>query len=924
MASISSLTGSSSGVSSIYGNRNIISGLASGLDTEALIENSVAGYKLKIEKLLQQQTKLTWKQDAYRSISDKLIDLSQKYTSYTSKTNLSSPSFFSNAVSTLTEGGNKDKISATGRTGSDVQINAVKQLASAARYAVDASHLKSDTDTASTKAFSLGTVDVSNISGSLTLKMGNKTVELEFAADEIYENAEELAAAITSKLESTDIVGGKASDFFAVEAKGGQISFKPADPDETSLAYISSASGNFSSFLDDQGVEPWDGYVDRYNEAKWVTSFSVPETSDSTSSLYKKVDAATYLKDKSINVNFDGETKKISLAGFDKAEGATAHEKLVNTINKQLSDAFGSKVRAELNDTGDGINFITTSESSSLRITSDASSFLGMGNNGITNTLDTSKSLREVLGKSLAELGASTIEANGSVTYDSKKGYSVDEDGNRVEKVGEGDAAKWLRVDEDGKNLLFSMKINGKQVGAFSDDDELASVLSAINSSEAGVKVNYSSVTNKFTFNATRTGSEGRIDFEDPLSKALFTGNTKNKYATSKLEGTKRDVLTDSSGNPIVAGQGLNDKGEMVDLYLTKYGGDYALVDKNGIYMRANPSDPLDLSVKTISETDKEYEQYFKNARDGFTAGKDAIFSVTVNGEEKTLTRSSNTANLDGMNVTLKGTFNEDAFGANNKIDMSKVKSGSEVKFSIKADGDKIFEAVNTFVEEFNKAITETHDQFSTKKATRTGKNKSYEPLTDDEKADMSESEIKAYEEKAKQGILFADTDLQRLYNSMREAISPIGDDRKAMERIGLTLDYHDGVTTLSLDETKLRAALEEDPDSVQKVFTSSRENGDKSDGLMARVKKVTDQYASTSIGNYGILVKKAGTTKKSLTLMDNTIYSQMNNIDQQIDRWQNKMSDKIDYYTRQYTALEQLMNQMNSQSSTLSGLMGG
>ncbi len=924
MASISSLTGSSSGVSSIYGNSNIISGLASGLDTEALIENSVAGYKTRIQQLLQQQTKLSWKQDSYRSITDKLIDLSQKYTSYTSKTNLSSPSFFNNAVSTLTSGENKDRVSASGRSGSDIQINAVKQLASAARYAVDASHLKKDMDTASTKAFDLGTVNVSNISGSLTLKLGNKTVELEFEDGEVYESAAELANAITNKLQSTEIVGGKASEFFAVEESNGHISFKPADADETSLAYISDASGNFSDFLKQQGVEPWDGYVDKNNSAKWVSSFSVPEASDSVNPLYSKVDAATYLKDKTINVAFDGQTKKVSLSGFENAEGATAHEKLVNTINKQLSDEFGSKVRAELNETGDGINFITTSESSSLRVTSDASEFLGMGKNGISNYLDTSKSMKDILGKSLAEFGASTIEAKGTVSYNSKKGYSVDEDGNRVEKVGEGDDAKWLRVDEDGRNLLYSMKINGKQVGAFSDDDDLASVMSAINSSDAGVKVNYSTVTNKFTFTATKTGSEGRIDFEDALSKKLFTGKTKDKYALGTLEGASGNFLVDSSGNPIVAGQGINESGETVDQYIMQYGPSFILTDKNGIPLREDPSDPLNHMPKRVSATDKEYEQYFKSARDGFTAGTDAVFSVTVNGEEKTLTRSSNTASLDGMNVTLKETFNEDAFGADNKIDLSKVKKGSEVTFSTKADADKIFEAVNTFVEEFNKAITEVHDQFSTRAATRTGKVKSYEPLTEEEKEEMSESEIKAYEEKAKQGLLFGDTDLQRLYNAMRDAISPIGDDRKAMESIGLTLDYSDGVTTLSLDETKLREALERDPDSVQKAFTSSRENGDKSDGIMARIKKVTEQYASTSIGNYGILVKKAGTTKKSLTLMDNTIYSQMGNIDEQIDRWQNKMSDKIDYYTRQYSMLEQLMNQMNSQSSTLSGLMGG
>lgn len=46
MASVSSVGSSSS---SIYGTRNVISGLASGIDTETLIENAVSGYQLKIQ-----------------------------------------------------------------------------------------------------------------------------------------------------------------------------------------------------------------------------------------------------------------------------------------------------------------------------------------------------------------------------------------------------------------------------------------------------------------------------------------------------------------------------------------------------------------------------------------------------------------------------------------------------------------------------------------------------------------------------------------------------------------------------------------------------------------------------------------------------------------------------------------------------------
>ena len=132
MASVNGV--SSSSTSSIFGNRNIFTGMASGLDTEALIENSVSGYKNKIIALQKRQQKILWKQDAYRSIIDKMAGITRKYTSYSSSTNLFSSAFFNKAVNTTTNGANAGKVTATGKTSSSVQIDAIKQLATAAKY----------------------------------------------------------------------------------------------------------------------------------------------------------------------------------------------------------------------------------------------------------------------------------------------------------------------------------------------------------------------------------------------------------------------------------------------------------------------------------------------------------------------------------------------------------------------------------------------------------------------------------------------------------------------------------------------------------------------------------------------------------------------------------------------------------------------
>ena len=196
--------------------------------------------------------------------------------------------------------------------------------------------------------------------------------------------------------------------------------------------------------------------------------------------------------------------------------------------------------------------------------------------------------------------------------------------------------------------------------------------------------------------------------------------------------------------------------------------------------------------------------------------------------------------------------------------------------------------------------------------------------MTDEEKAYRTESEIKEYEEKAKTGILFMDRDLASLYSALRSAVAPGGSDGSFLRSIGIKTSYEDGLTTLSLDENALREALEQNPDQVKDAFTKSKENGAASDGLMASIQKVTDRYAATTGATKGILIEKAGSKYSPSAALNNTLLEQMKDIDKQVDKWQAKMSDKVDYYTNKFTQLEMLIAQMNSQSSSLAGMMGG
>ena len=239
--------------------------------------------------------------------------------------------------------------------------------------------------------------------------------------------------------------------------------------------------------------------------------------------------------------------------------------------------------------------------------------------------------------------------------------------------------------------------------------------------------------------------------------------------------------------------------------------------------------------------------------KDHYTAGQDAKFTATINGQKMEFSRSSNTFDLDGMSITLNGTF--------------EVKDGeTPVTFSSKTDTDKIIDVVKTMVEDYNAIVSEVKKAYSDMPLEKSDGSR-YKPLTDEDKADMTESEIKAYEEKAKTGILFMDRDLSSLYSALRSAVAPGGSDGSFLRSIGIKTSYEDGLTTLSLDENALREALEQNPDQVKDAFTKSKENGAASDGLMASIQKVTDRYAATTGATKGILIEKAGSNTPPLPL---------------------------------------------------------
>lgn len=373
-------------------------------------------------------------------------------------------------------------------------------------------------------------------------------------------------------------------------------------------------------------------------------------------------------------------------------------------------------------------------------------------------------------------------------------------------------------------------------------------------------------------------------------------------------------------------------------------------IEINGKSIEVKAEDTVRTLMDKINESDAGVQVTYQNSSDSFvfsatangasgkinvggdfanifgafntTNGQDAIVTVKYAGSDQTvdLVRDSNSFKVDGMTISVNGEFGyvKDEATGELKLDPS----AEAVTFDAKVDEDKIVETVKKMVEEYNEIIELVNKETGTKP------NRDYPPLTSAQKEELSESEIKAWEEKAKEGLLFNDNDLKGLSNSLRFVLSPA--DQAALKKIGLTTSSTTSDNgKLSFDESAFRAALKSDPEGVKEMFTKEAvkdEDGNvvSQAGIAVNMKTAFDKYAKTLGEPKGILIERAGSIKSPASITQNAVYKQLEEIDARIESLQDTLKMEQDRYIKQFTALESVIAQMNSQSSWLSQFGSG
>ena len=785
-------------------------GLASGIDRDALIEQMTARTTSKITSKKQAMTKLEWKRDAYRSISNKIIDLQDNYLSYSATKSLKNSDFFAkNQVSVQGDPDYTKYISATGNadTASRVSVLGVNKLATSATLISG----EKKTDSAitlggiSASDFSNKEIKTSNLSGTKltfgTYSITDKqfTTEATFTFPTSYEkkldngktetvtidytaSSDKIVEQLNEALDSQGFLGkdGKSGIKFTLNGDQIQISQTDSITDKGKSCVIRETSSALKSLGFNSGKMNQDDIdngisLDEFNASSNKSSFEA--------AAITKQPLSGYLKGKSISVSYGGQTKNIELIG-DKEE-IKDFKAFKDSLQNKLDKAFGSgKVTVGEGQNG-SLTFTAKDNKQTLQISAD------------------SKELQNALGITSTQ---SNKISTGSSLWENR------------DKLGLGK----YNTKEELNDALKNFTVNGAKIDNITADTTVDGLLTAINNNkDAGVTATYLGSENKFVLSSNEKG-----------------------------EGRK-------------------------------------------ITLGADPKDTTDAANLIFGGVSQD--------------GTDGEMSILYNGVQTTITSSSNTFSIDGLDIRVTNTFNTGSATAE-----------GGVSFTASADTEKVTETVKKFIEAYNAMIDEVRTQATTKP------DSNYKPLTDDQKNEMNENSIKNWEDKAKEGILYNSSALKDLDNATQGIFSSMmmnGVSYDDLEKIGISFsdDYTAG-GKIVFDEEKFKTAMDSDPEKVSDLFTGTHGIVNTIDSTLSTY---ATRYASKNGNSYGVLIEEAGSEKLSLTLTNNSIYKELKDMQETITNLQSQLSTEQDRYISQFTQMERLINQMNSQSSYLSQLGG-
>ncbi|NLL03536.1 MAG: flagellar filament capping protein FliD [Clostridiales bacterium] len=887
--------------------RKGVSGLMSGLDTDDLVQQLTMGTRTKISKQLQNRQILSWKQQAYQGIVSQMNSFYNKYFQFSSSaSSILSEKFFN--ASTITS--SSPYISATGDTKSieNVVVKDIQELATKAGFT--SSHKVSNQELVS------GTVYESwndnTIAGtSMTIGYGGKNYALSISSDFYLDSTDSDANNITKVIDELNAQLDKKPELkgkleFGLDGDGA-IKLSQIGDEPTDDLKIVSGSNNLLTSLGLYKTQDENGVSEITGAYKLEAKSLFESNRFASGKIQLNIDGAkndSYLALKS-DFRFSAEAMEKDAGGnFTVGAKALQKQELQEAYDAAISSnsAFKDKISVSINDDLE------------MTITS-------LGENGTVKVTGGDEKLLEGIGLSVAP---EEQEATASVTgaIDVAKVFEAKE-----MQIGEVLSGTTLTVNLNG--VAKKISFNESEKDQFSTVEGLKDYMqNQIDKQYGQGKVVVSQTDGKLSFTTTnssyvftvQSSSAGKILGENGALKMISGESNRLEYVKTL------DQIKDTLATPLVADDDgkyrLNVNGKAFE-----FTGDTMLGD---VISTINRDTEVGVTISYSSVTDQFSVMAKETGAHGRVDIEDvgngnlaqALFGTkgdTGNGYEikqgtdfaalmsfdggstfTTVNRSSNSFEIDGVtfNVTGKAEGLEEeniTFKANNNV-------------------DSVVDKIKEFVKEYNNIIDQIQGKVSEKLyGLENNSKEKFLPLTDEQREKMSDKEIEKWEEKAQIGLLRNDSTLNSILSSMRGAMSAGTDEGDYLFQIGITTGEWKQGGKLVIDEEKLRKAVSEDPQKINRLFTSDS-------GVATKLQNVFKDAVVGSEKGVGSLVSLAGkdTVGSQGTSM---ISKRISEIDKAVTTLKDRLKSEETRWFNKFSALETLLARMNSQSEYLASL---
>lgn len=420
-------------------------------------------------------------------------------------------------------------------------------------------------------------------------------------------------------------------------------------------------------------------------------------------------------------------------------------------------------------------------------------------------------------------------------------------------------------------------------------------------------------------------GLSGEVGFESDEKSGKVNTLSANDALKYKREFSSSDITkyTRLSDIGISVGTTFSIKGKdfvvdetttMEDLAdgLSKMGVTASFDDKQGRFYINAASTGAEYNFDITSTDSSALDILGLSAASGATKidAQDAI--IDYNGVE--YTGSSNTFELNGLTITAKSVT-----GVYDKATGS-VTNNSPINISVGSDTEAVYNSIKNFVKKYNELVDEMNTLYSEKSP-------EYEPLTDEERSQLSDTQIEQWEKKAKVGLLRRDETINSILSSMRSILNKGikvtdkdgNETTMTLASLGIvTGDYSEkgklhilgdpDDAAYAAETNKLKEALSATPEIFSQAFVGDKDNP----GIGTQL--------------YSSLQKAMGRTEASHSLTfynDITLDEEITEKDSEIDKWAEKLQALEDKYYKQFGAMESAMAKLQSQQSYIASLMG-